>query len=227
MQSAHAGRCTVHAAHEYRGAAVQSAHSAELRAERSGDVGCTSMSGQSQASQALLLPLAAIHCTLIPSCSCTAAQCTALVHSSSQESRQKPCKASDIFSALLCSNAASLQRGAKIILQNPVLLFLPLHSSLFTLSIDQPPERFLSIRFLLLFLPTNDPTDEPSPLRDGFQPFALHISPTFASNLKSCPRQIQNLFRKNRAPWIFHLRARARVQSSMACLMNLTEKSKK
>ena len=225
MQSAHAGRCTVHAAHEYRGAAGCSAKCAQCRVESREEwrrwvhLNVWPVSGKPGP--------AAIHCTLIPSCSCTAAQCTALVHSSSQESRQKPCKASDIFSALLCSNAASLQRGAKIILQNPVLLFLPLHSSLFTLSIDKPPERFLSIRFLLLFLPTNDPTDEPSPLRDGFQPFALHISPTFASNLKSCPRQIQNLFRKNRAPWIFHLRARARVQSSIACLMNLTEKSKK
>ena len=94
-------------------------------------------------------------------------------------------------------------------------------------AIDQRPGRFLSIRFLLLFFPTNDPTDEPSPFRAGFQLFALHISPTFASNLKSCSRQILNLFRKNRAPRIFHLSARARVQSSMARLMNLTLKRAK
>ena len=147
---------------------------------------------------------------------------------SSQELGQKPCKASDIFSALLCSNAASSKRSKNVFCKiqfclPPSLLFLPL----FTLSIHQPPERFLSIRFLLLFFPTNDPTDEPSPLRGGFQLFALHISPKFASNLKSCSRQIQNLFRKNRGPWIFHLCARARVQSSMVRLMNLTEKGKK
>ena len=109
----------------------------------------------------------------------------------------------------------------------PPLLLLLFLNPVSRFAIDQRPGRFLSIRFLLLFFPTNDPTDEPSPFRAGFQLFALHISPTFASNLKSCSRQILNLFRKNRAPRIFHLSARARVQSSMARLMNLTLKRAK
>ena len=115
-----------------------------------------------------------------------------------------------------------------MLLKNPVLPFQPL-LLLFTLSIHHTPQRFLSVPSTFppfLFLPTNDPTDEPSPFRGRFQLFALHISPTFASNLKSCSRQIQNLFQKNRAPWIFQLCAGAHVQSSIESLMNLIQKSK-
>ena len=70
--------------------------------------------------------------------------------------------------------------------------------------------------------PLNDPTDEPGPFSGEFQLFALHISPTFASNLKSCSRQIQNLFQKNRTPSIFQLCARARGLNSQFSMVRLT-----
>ena len=186
-------------------------------------LGCTSMSGQYQPSQAGRAYPSLLHsfalCSLI----------LPALHSS-QELGQKPCKASDIFSALLCSNAASSKRSKNAFAKSSsafshlLLLFLIPFSRLQLINVQ---EDFYQSAFY--FCSSQQMTQQMNPVHSGagFQLFALHISPTFASNLKSCSRQILNLFRKNRAPWIFHLSARARVQSSMARLMNLTLKRAK
>ena len=152
------------------------------------------------------------------------------MHSRQEWRRQKPCKASDIFSALLCSNAASSKRSKNAFAKSSsafshlLLLFLIPFSRLQLINVQ---EDFYQSAFY--FCSSQQMTQQMNPVHSGagFQLFALHISPTFASNLKSCSRQILNLFRKNRAPWIFHLSTRARVQSSMARLMNLTLKRAK
>ena len=104
----HAGRCALHALYCVQ-CKVQSGHSVqrESGSREESRLGCTSMSGQYQPSQAGRAYPSLLHsfalCSLI----------LPALHSS-QELGQKPCKASDIFSALLCSNAASSKRSKNV-----------------------------------------------------------------------------------------------------------------
>ena len=117
-----------------------------------------------------------------------------------------------------------------MLLQNPVLPFpsfssFPSFSPFELINLGRylyPPSIFWDLCSFRLYPPLNDPTDEPGPFSGEFQLFALHISPTFASNLKSCSRQIQNLFQKNRTPCIFQLCARARGLNSQFSMVRLT-----
>ena len=114
-----------------------------------------------------------------------------------------------------------------MLLQNPVLPF-PSFSSFSPFELINlhrylyPPSIFWDLCSFRLSPPLNDPTDEPGPFSGEFQLFALHISPTFASNLKSCSRQIQNLFQKNRTPCIFQLCGWARVLNSQFSMVRIT-----
>ena len=157
------------------------------------------MSGQSQPSQGLPLTIqyTAIRCSLIPCLS-------AVVHSRQEWRRQKLCKASDIFSALLCSNAASSKRSKNAFAKSSsafshlLLLFLNPFSRF---AIDQRPARFLSVRFLLLFFPTNDPTDEPSPFRGRipavcfthFPHICIKFEKLLSTNTKFIPEKSRSL----------------------------------
>ena len=121
----HAGRCALHALYCEQ-CKVQSGHSVqrESGSREESRLGCTSMSGQYQPSQAGRAYPSLLHsfalCSLI----------LPALHSS-QELGQKPCKASDIFSALLCSNAASSKRSKNVFAKSSSasLLLLLLFSS--------------------------------------------------------------------------------------------------